>query len=213
MDSLPDQPIDSLAVPARKGAYEQLARFCLARSRGVASEEELAQKAGFYNAEVMRISLKNWGLSVLLPSTGETTAKGKGRKKTGQEQRRKRSLGPAKELPAAGAATELFIEKLEELIVAAMELGHRHETLRGKHFDSREVYPGSAYLPREAFSDKQWRELCEQHHLDPRQEGFLSPDSRLIEPAGATQSPSEPLTTLIGVLQLVSAKLLAQPGL
>ena len=57
MDSLPPQPIDSLPLPARREAYEQLARTSLQRRLGVTALEELAECAGFPSAEVMRIKL------------------------------------------------------------------------------------------------------------------------------------------------------------
>jgi hypothetical protein len=66
VNGLPLQPIDTLAPTARKEAYEQLARLCVARRDGIDSEEELAKRAPFTSVEVMRISLENWGLSALL---------------------------------------------------------------------------------------------------------------------------------------------------
>lgn len=66
MDSLPEQPIDSLAKPQQREAYEKHARLCAARSFGIESEDELAKRAAFSSVEVMRISLSNWGLSNLL---------------------------------------------------------------------------------------------------------------------------------------------------
>jgi hypothetical protein len=51
-------------------------------------------------------------------------------------------------------------------------------------------------------SDEDWRVLCERFGQSPDSDRFELWDNALVEPAGATQSPREPLTTLTAVYLL-----------
>jgi hypothetical protein len=108
MNGLPLQPIDSLAPVARKEAYEQLARLCVARRDGIDSEDELAKRAPFISVEVMRISLENWGFSALLPLEGEPIKAAQESPKALHERKARQGGGEAKELPDARDAADLL---------------------------------------------------------------------------------------------------------
>jgi hypothetical protein len=68
--------------------------------------EELAKKLQFNSVEEMRKQLKDWDLPDWL--IGVETNSGKGKARGKDTPRRLRSLGPGKELPPFGNATELI---------------------------------------------------------------------------------------------------------
>ena len=60
---------------------------------------------------------------------------------------------------------------------------------------------------RLGISDEDWKNICQKFGKDPDSDRFELWDARFVEPAGATQSPQEPLTKLIAIYVLASLPL------
>jgi len=161
MDSLPEQPIDdALTKPQQKEVYEKLARLCIARSRGGSSEEELAKWSGFANADVMRISLSNWGLLNLLPRQEKPKKANKARR-----ERKGRFSGPIEDLPPAIAAAPLFREKLDLLVQASEDLKYRKEKRQAGRFLLSRVDTSPQTIRREDYPEDLWEGLASTYIL------------------------------------------------
>jgi hypothetical protein len=60
---------------------------------------------------------------------------------------------------------------------------------------------------RLGMSDEDWKDICQRFGKDPHSETFELWNARFVEPAGATQSPQEPLTKLIAIYILTGLPL------
>jgi hypothetical protein len=90
--------------------------------------------------------------------------------------RRALTAGASEELPLAAEAEMLFYGALKTLENAVADLHNRKEYLQDGRFLAQEVYPGGAYWPEKGIDN-----------------------GTFTAPLGASQSPAEPLTTLIAV--------------
>jgi len=121
-----------------------------------------------------------------------------------------RALGPVKELPPAGNATELFKERLEALLESAELLKHMDEGLHGKYFVRQTVGTASVWVSRERSPKEVWEAVCERYGYDPEDKdlkGLLDENARIGSPGGVAKSPSEMLATLIGAYALAGGRM------
>jgi hypothetical protein len=89
---------------------------------------------GYGSPEAPRGQLENRGMPdwVVGEESGTSATTNTFRKK---RSRRLRDLGPTKEPPPFGSATELFEARLKVLLKIAEQLDHMNEDLHGKYFD------------------------------------------------------------------------------
>ncbi len=200
MESLPKQHIDSSLAPAdRKKVYEQLTKLCLARHLGIDSEEELAKRAEFPSAEVMRISLENWGLSSLLPLQEKPQSSAPSTPKSVPKRKRSQDAGEAEKLPPAANAARLF-EMAFDRFKSDLDLTNHLVEFLGEddRFYSYGVYPPkTTSWPREAFSPQEWEEECAKRGKDPATTEELSFTVDRSGARGASRYPDRWLTGLI----------------
>jgi hypothetical protein len=203
MDSLPEQRIEDLPGATQRDVYEKIGRLCALRARGGGySEDEVAEKAGFGSAEAMYQQLKVWGLAGLLP--GSTSSE------VDYERKARRGDGQRQDLPPAAGARRLFEQALLSLMGRVVlhlmenidELERREDYLQDERFVAKEEYRDPILWFRDRMPDAQWKGICARFGKNPDSDSFELWDQRFVEPAGATQSPQEPLTTLIAVYVL-----------
>ena len=100
------------------------------------SYEEIATQLKFDSVEEMRNRLESLQLPGWFVGAETSSDKKRVREKSTP---RLREVGPAKDLPPAGNATELFKERLEALLEDAELLRHINERLYGRYFDHTNV--------------------------------------------------------------------------
>jgi hypothetical protein len=203
------QRIENLPRPTQREVYENLGRLCTLRARrGHYSEEEVARKAGFGSAEAMHRQLKVWGLPGLLPP-GSTSPD------EDHTRRARRGGGQSQELPPAAGARRLFEHALLTLVGSLVlhlmdnidELERRGDYLQDERFVGRDTYHDPILWLRDRMPDAQWKEICARFGKNPDFDSFELWNESFVEPAGATQSPQEQLTTLIAVYVLAGLPL------
>jgi hypothetical protein len=169
-------------------------------------DEELARKLHFNSVEEMHNQLKDWDLPDWL--IGVETNSGKGKARGKGTPRRLRSLGPGKELPPFGNATELIRQHLEALLKRAELLKQMDESLHGRQFVLQDVESATVLISREHMSKVGWEAACEQHGLDPDGEDEEIWDTNAVAklPGGVALSPTEDETILIGVCALAGGE-------
>jgi hypothetical protein len=190
-----------LSDPERKRALEVVSLLAFLRLKSSHSEDEIARKAGFGTAEMMHHQLELWEIPRWL--AGGTTKE----QTTKPERKARRGNGQQQELPLAAAAIPLFRQALESLSEQLEVLRTRKEYLQ----DGRYVTIDESYAPitwsRQGISDEDWKNLCQRFGKEPNSDKFTLWDARFVAPAGATQSPQEPLTKLIAVYVLAGLPL------
>jgi hypothetical protein len=142
-----------------------------------ASEDDIARKLGFDHASDLHAQLRAWGLPEWLVTGYEGAEKPKPPKPPAPE-RKTRSLGPVTELPPASNAMPLFAEKLKALAYGNEDLVRRKEKLRGGLFAQSAMYTDPVLVPRNHYSDEEWRNLCALYDLDPEDAGFLETNKK-----------------------------------
>jgi hypothetical protein len=115
------------------------------RWKGMHSPEELAKKLEFTSAEEMRGQLEEWKLPGWLIGAEPNPTKNRGQKKSALHLR---NLAPGTVLPSAGNASELFKERLEELLKSTELLEHMDESLHGRFFVRQDVDTGAMLVSR-----------------------------------------------------------------
>jgi hypothetical protein len=183
----------------RKEAYIQIGMVCVFRSQGL-SEGQVAKRAKFESVEDMYLRLKRWGLTGLLPPVAQVETP-KRQATRAKPERQARKLGPVKELPTAGNATELFKERLEALLRSAELLEHMDEGLHGRYFVRQDVETATVLFSWEHLSEVGREALRKQHGPDFN-EDFVDPNALVKLPGGVALSPSETEAILIGVYAL-----------
>ena len=113
------------------------------------------------------------------------------------------------ELPPAANATPLFESVLRRLLEEVNRLPGRRERLQDGRFVVEQKYDKSAetssedhvfaLVERGDASAEAWREFCEEHGHDPRQEIVYQPVTLDMLPRGASPMPPEPLGTMISL--------------
>jgi len=125
----------------------------------------------------------------------------------GKRRRRARTTGEVTELPPASEAAGLFRSAIERLLHETDELSHLNEILQGERFVGviSEPWVEAYYFNRKmkGLSDNEWEQLCKELGEDPTQEEFEVQTVTGMTPLGASQTPTEPLTTLIAVYALI----------
>jgi len=194
----------SVAEPTERDVNYTLAVVFLLRCKGF-SEEEIAKRLNFDSVEDMRVQLENWMLPGWLVGTKPNSGKKRNREKSPPP--RLRYLGPRKDLPPAGNATELFRERLEALLESAELLKHVDESLHGRYFARTDVERAPVFYPREHYSKEEWDKVCEQHGLSPDDKGFWDANVVIRLPGELALSPSELEATLISVYALAGGQM------
>jgi len=194
----------SVSKPERVRALQTLGVWCHMELTGTEPPKAVLESLNFDSTEAMQIQLGNWGIpSWVLGDESETnSAPNKDRKKRPS---RLRSFGPAKELPPAGNATELFKERLEALLKSAELLKHMNEGLHGRHFVRQDVDTATVDFSRDFLSKEWWDTFCEQRELDPDDKDlseFWDTSALTVLPGGVALSPSETEAIFIGVYAL-----------
>jgi hypothetical protein len=170
------------------------------RSLREASEDDIARKLGFDHAADLHAQLRVWELPEWLVSGDRVSEKPKAPRPAPRKPKA-RTLGPAKELPPAGNATELFKERLEALLESTEQLKHMDERLHGRHFARQDVETVAALFPWEHLSEE-GREALRRQHGPDFDEDFFDPSTPFIRPGGVALSPAETETILIAVYAL-----------
>jgi hypothetical protein len=147
------------------------------------SESEIAEKVGFHTEEGMYHWLQSWGFTSLLPLENQEKTP-KPQAPSTKRGRKARKLGPARELPPAVNAADLFKERLEALRESVELLEHINEGLYGKYFGRTNVETLSVLY------GGQW--------ID---------DAVVSLPGTVARSPSEIEVTLIGVYALAGGRM------
>ncbi len=94
----------------------------------------------------------------------------------------------------------VLLETLEEHVDKLDELGER---LHGERFLSTFRFENDwDSYDRTTFSEKEWKELCEQHGVDPARDEFVLPLELYVVPLDAEVAPSPGLTQLIAMYAL-----------
>lgn len=156
--------------------------LCFLREQGGYDDEKVAKKLRFDSADKMREQLRAWQLPSWL--IGAETKSGTSRVHE-KSTPRLREVGPAKDLPPAGNATELFKERLEGLLEDAELLRHINEHLYGKYFDHTNI------------------ETADVLHTD----GKWETNALVRLPGRLELSPTEIEVTLIGVYALAGGRM------
>jgi hypothetical protein len=101
----------------------------------------------------------------------------------------------------------LFRSAVEGLLSEIDELSHLNETLQGERFIgvASEPWQETYYFNRKVtgISEDEWEQLCRELGEDPAQEEFEVRTTTGFTPQGASQTPTEPLTTLIAAYALI----------
>src|ERR671917_510835 len=139
----------SLAESQDRTPYRTVGMLCVLRDGG-APDEAIAKKLHFDSVEKMRDQLKVWKLPDWL--VGAESNSGKKRSHEKNTPPRLQRVGPRKDLPPAGNATELFKERLEALLEDAELLKHIDEGLHSRYFARTNVERADVFLPREHYS-------------------------------------------------------------
>ena len=149
---------------------------------------------GFGSVETMRTQIGIWGITDWV--TQEESS--------GENERKARSgIGSRRELPSAAESIPLFRQALQLLHEQTKLLESREEYLQDGRFVVQDEHRAPIIWTRpHDMSDEDWRVLCEKFGQSPGSDRFELWDSALVEPVGATQSPQEPLATLIAVYLL-----------
>ena len=215
MDSLPEQRIEVLPGATRYEAYLAIETICELRRRKNPqkySEDEIARRAGFFDAKAMYHQLKVWGLSgLLLPENQGETSEPKAEK----PEPRARTSSPPEELPNVSAAADLFNEALEGLARVVERLGDLDLSYQGKRFAGTYRLTGRWTFLRKSYSEQGWKEECERYGQDPDVESFYIdglpaweslrvspyPPRDLVVLIAAYALSDRPLVPLLGVLQ------------
>jgi len=196
----------SLSVEEQERALrEAVLAWHLTNNEG-ASEEQITERLGYGSVEALRRQLENWGMPdwVVGKESETTSTTNRLRKK---RSRRLRDLGPTKELPPVGNATELFKERLKVLLKIAEQLEHINEDLHGKYFDRTNIDTSPVYLSRRLLPKELWEALRDRHGLDPDEDDFLDTDAVSMLPGGVARSPSEITATFISVYALAGGRM------
>jgi hypothetical protein len=171
----------SLSESENRNPYLITGVVCAKRYQGE-SYEEIAKALRFKSVEKLRDQLKSWQLPDWLVGAETNADKKRVQKKSTQP--RLRGVGPRKDLPPAGNATELFKERLEALLKDAELLEHINESLYGKYFGRTNVETASVL-----------------------QGGSWTDDAVVSLPGTVARSPSEIEVTLIGVYALAGGRM------
>src|SRR5215213_674861 len=201
-------PMDRLSGAVKKEAQLTVARLCFLREQGALSEDQTAQQLGFVDEtgaplrEAMYERLEGWGLPgwIVYPDGGGEQI-GKEKTKRNLKKRKARSFGRDKEeLPPAEQAEPLFRKDLELLRryvdwLENMRERYQEEPQRWLSYwwieDNWESYD------RSAFSEDEWRRLCEEYDEDPNGESFIVDLEPSGNPVAYGDTPWEGLVWLI----------------
>jgi hypothetical protein len=168
------------------------------RSERTFSESEIAEKAGFHTEEGMYHWLESWGFTSLLPPENQENTT-KPQSPSPKPERKARKLGPARQLPSAGNAIELYKERIEALLKDVEVLEHMDQTLHGRYFARQEVETADVHFRWDDLSEKGREAIRELHGRDG---DYWDPSATIKLPGGVALSPSEPEAMLIGVYAL-----------
>jgi hypothetical protein len=192
----------SLSVNEQERALREAIIAWDLRDNQGASSEQIAERFGYGSVEALHRQFQNWSVPSWVVGEGvETnpTPKSKGQKTSS---RRLRNLGPGTELPPAGNATDLFKERLEELLKSAELLKHVDESLHGRYFVRQDADTVAVLISRHLTSKEGWQAASEQYGLDADDEKVWVPNAPAKFPSGVVRSPSETVAILIAVYAL-----------
>jgi uncharacterized Zn finger protein (UPF0148 family) len=186
-------------------------QFVVGRARG-ATDEQIVKELGdpdIESPQVLYRRLKADGHPIC-PVCGTTyveeghcenlEAKTSGR-------RARRGGGPQQQLPPPAEAIPLFKRALEVLSEEIDTLEKRKMYRQDERFVAVDEYRDPIMWSRLGMSDEDWKDICQRFGKDPDSETFELWNARFVEPAGATQSPQEPLTKLIAIYILTGLPL------
>ena len=213
-------------------AHGKIALVYFLRYKEKLTEDQIAKKLEFdpelgrTAVEVMHqwfrdLELPEWLVSSEeLGDSGEPKRAEGAKTPDGANERKVLSVGDAKDLPDATRAAELFRSQirrnpdtpLRELGLDAFtktledhvdELDELRERLHGQRFLSAfEIKDDWESYDRVMFSDEEWKELCEEHGIDPAREHFALSLEPYVVPLDVEVTPSQGLTQLIAVYAL-----------
>src|SRR5918995_1686200 len=222
----------SLSQPMREEAHGKIAMLYFLRYKEKLTEDQIAKTLNFdpelgrTAVEVMHQRFRDLELPEWLVSPEELGDSGEPKRAEGakipegERERKVRSVGDAEALPDTTRAAELFRSQirrnpdtpLRELGLDAFtktledhvdELDELRERLHGQHFLSAfEIKDDWESYDRGMYSDEEWKELCEEHGVDPAREHFVLSLEPYVVPLDVEVTPSQGLTQLIAMYAL-----------
>jgi hypothetical protein len=193
----------SVSKPEQDRALQTLGVWCQMELTGTEPPKAVLENLNFDSIEAMQIQLGNWKIPDWVTqrrSFGETA---EASKPSPRERKARSGTGPRQELPPAADAIPLFKQALGVLNEWVDALKTRKEYMQDGRFVAQDESHAPIFWTRpQGMSDEDWKALCEKFGQNPGSDGFDLWDSALVEPAGATQSPQEPLAALIAVYLL-----------
>jgi hypothetical protein len=195
--------MSSLSGPELKRALDVVSSVAALRLKDSYCEDEIARTVGFGSAEAMRLQLANWSLPEWL--VGETSDSERPTSK--RRRKARRGEGPRQELPPPAEAIPLFKQAFGVLNEEIDALENRKMYLQDERFVAVDEYHDPVIWSRQGITDEDWKNLCQKFGKDSDSDRFELWDARFVEPAGATQSPQEPVTKLIAIYVLAGLPL------
>ncbi len=123
------------------------------------------------------------------------------------ERRARQGEGARQDLPPPAQAIPLFEQALRVLNEEIDALKNRKMYLQDERFVAVEEHRDPIVWSRLGIPDEDWKAICQRFGKDPASDRFELWDARFVEPAGAAQSPQEPLTKLIATYVLAGLPL------
>ena len=194
--------MDSVARQNRDRALRAVALWCWSQAQGIELGQDTLGQLGFGSVKALQTQLDNWEVPSWITQEVEKPKP----PKPEPTKREARSSGPAKKLPSASRAAPLFREKLEMLMRATEELGHRQEKRQAGRFFQNSVRAAPVF-PRDVMSDEQWEYARETLGLDPEAKDYMYFGGATWSLGGGSAAPGAPLPALIGTYLLAGGDL------
>ena len=197
----------------RKQKALRFVRFCAQKFTTELTEDQIATEIGFGSAETLYKQLESDG-SPVCGVCGRLYPEPDHREEHKSKRRQRQSGvggGHRVKLPDAGSASGLFRMALRELEFY-ISLAEAEETwlegniekgeFKGKHFLTHNVDRDALEIARrEEFTPEEWRDLCEQHGVEPERDQVALSRGE-ASPGGLSRTPSMFLTALIAAYAL-----------
>jgi hypothetical protein len=184
----------SLPEPNDRNPYFTVGIVGALRFKGK-SYEEIAESLHFNSVEEMRVLLESWELPGWLVGAEANSGRPRVREKSTT---RLRDFGPGKVLPPASNVTEIFKERLGDLLKSTELLKHINERLHGRYFARTNVETADVLHIETA-------DVLDNY--SPDDQSLWETDVLVRLPGGVELSPSEIEVTLIGVYVLADGRM------
>ena len=176
-------------------------------------EDWIAKELKFGSPEALYKQLSLDGFPVCTVC-GETPVQSGHCKRPRQQRQPDLGGGRRIKLPEASRARSLFRQALKELDVYIHFVDDEEGWLHGDFDKEKGQFKGKRFIThsvdrdawevarREEFTEEQWKELCEQHGVDPSRDQFVLSVGQEASAGGALRTPSTFLNTLVAMYAL-----------